>query len=89
MTPPPFTAKIIPMSINVQFFASLRELTGKQQISINYSNGINVSSVWQQASNDTKMPDNTLCAINMEYVKPNAMVNDDDEVAFFPPVTGG
>ena len=89
MTPPPLTAKIIPMSINVQFFASLRELIGKQQVSLSYSDGLNVSAVWHQVCNDKAMPDNTLCAINMEYVKPDAYVNDGDEVAFFPPVTGG
>ena len=89
MTTPPFIVKISFMSINVQFFASLRELIGKQQTSLNYSDGLDVSAVWQQTSDGTDMPDNTLCAINMEYVKTDAAVNDGDEVAFFPPVTGG
>ncbi|MCK4833805.1 MAG: MoaD/ThiS family protein [Gammaproteobacteria bacterium] len=77
------------MSINVQFFASLRELIGKQQATLPYSDGSIVSMVWRDASNGKTMPDNTLCAINMEYVKPDATVHDGDEVAFFPPVTGG
>ena len=29
------------------------------------------------------------CAVNQELVKPEALVHDGDEVAFFPPVTGG
>lgn len=29
------------------------------------------------------------CAVNQEIVKPEAPVHDGDEVAFFPPVTGG
>ena len=77
MTPPQLTVKIIPMSINVQFFASLRELIGKQQISLTYNDGLDVSAVWQHACNGEPMPDNTLCAINMEYVKPDAMVSDE------------
>ncbi len=77
------------MSINVQFFASLRELFDTQQISLDYQPGFDVLAVWQQASNGAIMPDNTLCAINMEYVKTDALVSDGDEVAFFPPVTGG
>jgi len=89
MTTQALIVKITAMSIDVQFFASLRELIGKQQFSLNYSEGIDVLTVWQQSSNGATMPDNTLCAINMEYVKTDAQVKDGDEVAFFPPVTGG
>ncbi len=77
------------MSITIQFFASLREQVGKSQISLQYNTTQNITAIWAQATNNMAMPDNTLCAINMEYVKPDAMVNDGDEVAFFPPVTGG
>ena len=89
MTIHPLIVKLITMSINVQFFASLRELLGTQQLSIDYSEGIDVSGVWQQVSSGIAMPDNTLCAINMEYVKASTQIQDGDEVAFFPPVTGG
>ncbi|MCH8977561.1 MAG: MoaD/ThiS family protein, partial [Proteobacteria bacterium] len=33
--------------------------------------------------------ENILMTINMEYVKADALVKTGDEVAFFPPVTGG
>lgn len=87
------------MSITVQFFASLREQLGKQQLTLEYDvlkqetlankNPVDVLSVWNKASDGLPMPKNTLCAVNMEYVKPDSVVNDGDEVAFFPPVTGG
>ncbi len=77
------------MSINIQFFASLREHTGQSQLTLPYETAQDVTAVWAQATDNMAMPDNTLCAINMEYVKPDASVNDGDEVAFFPPVTGG
>ncbi len=89
MTRPQIIVRMIVMSIKVQFFASLRELLGKQQVEIDYNAAPDVAAVWQQASDGVAMPDNTLCAINMEYVKTDAAVNDGDEVAFFPPVTGG
>ncbi len=41
------------------------------------------------AGSGKELPDNILSAINMEYVKADARVKDGDEVAFFPPVTGG
>jgi molybdopterin converting factor small subunit len=35
------------------------------------------------------MPTGVLCAINHDYAAPTATVQPGDEVAFFPPVTGG
>jgi molybdopterin synthase sulfur carrier subunit len=77
------------MSITIQFFASLREQVGKQQATLPYEAPLDVSTVWSKSTDNMDMPDNTLCAINMEYVNRDAGVSDGDEVAFFPPVTGG
>jgi molybdopterin synthase sulfur carrier subunit len=35
------------------------------------------------------LPPNLLMAVNMEYARADDVVKDEDEVAFFPPVTGG
>lgn len=77
------------MTINVQFFASLRELIGQQQTSLHCDAPMDLLTIWSQASGGLDMPVNTLCAINLEYVKPDSIARDGDEVAFFPPVTGG
>jgi len=77
------------MSISVKFFASLREQVGQAETELATQNPLNVSQVWAQATTDMAMPENTLCAINMEYVNLDSAVTDGDEVAFFPPVTGG
>lgn len=77
------------MTIDVQFFASLREQLGKQQLTIEYRDGLDINGVWRLATSDQEMPKNTLCAINMEYADKDMPVDDGDEVAFFPPVTGG
>ena len=76
------------MTITVKFFASLRERTGKAEVSFSGAEAIKLSNIWQQITS-IPMPDNTLCAVNMEYVDRHHVAQDGDEVAFFPPVTGG
>jgi len=76
------------MTISVKFFASLREQVGHGDASMDASDKLTVAQVWS-ATSSVAMPDNTLCAVNMEYVDLSQNVSDGDEVAFFPPVTGG
>ena len=76
------------MAITVKFFASLRERVGKAEAQLTPASGLSLQEIWQQTS-PVPMPDNTLCAVNMEYVERNHLAQDGDEVAFFPPVTGG
>jgi sulfur-carrier protein len=77
------------MSIHVKFFASLRERIGCPEVSVSAAQAGTVAEVWAQASGGKPMPSNTLIAVNMEYTGLNHAVSDGDEVAFFPPVTGG
>lgn len=77
------------MSVKVRYFASLKEQLGRSEDSLEQGEGMTVAEVWTQANPDTVLPDNILAAVNMEYVELQAKVNSGDEVAFFPPVTGG
>jgi molybdopterin synthase sulfur carrier subunit len=77
------------MSIKVKFFASLREKLGTDSVEIEDIAVSTVREAWQQATHQNEIPANTLCAINMYYAKLDDAVHDGDEVAFFPPVTGG
>jgi len=76
------------MSITVRFFASLRERLGKEQDIIDCKGIVTVADVWQACAR-IPVPDNVLAAVNMEYARIDQPVQDGDEVAFFPPVTGG
>ena len=76
------------MSIKVRYFASLKELVGRSEDELVFNRGISVADVWKQ-TNTIEVPRNILAAVNMEYTNFNTLVNDGDEVAFFPPVTGG
>ena len=76
------------MSIKVRYFASLKESLGRSEDVVVFAEGLTVDAVWQ-ASNLQPLPKQVLAAVNMDYVALNYLVNDGDEVAFFPPVTGG
>jgi len=75
--------------IHVKFFSSLRELVGRGEATLLAPAPLTLREIWRQCTSDCDLPKNTLCAINMEYAKLDDLANDDDEVAFFPPVTGG
>ncbi|MCG6969736.1 MAG: molybdopterin converting factor subunit 1 [Gammaproteobacteria bacterium] len=77
------------MAITAKFFASLRESLGLDESRIALSEVNTVAEVWDQATQGAQMPPNTLMAVNMEYVTGDHHVKDGDEVAFFPPVSGG
>lgn len=78
-----------PLHIQVKFFASLRERLGRGESALQVDDGATVLTVWQRATGEEGVPERLLVAVNMEYVDWDHGVRDGDEVAFFPPVTGG
>lgn len=80
--------------IKVLFFAQTREQIGEDSIHVD-ANNITADALreqlcqkgdqWQQALQAGKL----LVAINQDLVSMEALVKSGDEVAFFPPVTGG
>lgn len=77
------------MSVHVKYFASLRETIGRSSDEISITGPATVEEIWQQTTSGMQRPERVLAAINQEYADFAQVVNDGDEVAFFPPVTGG
>lgn len=77
------------MAIRVKYFASLRDRLGRGEDQLSAEEPLTVAQVWARLWPETPLPPNTLMAINWEYAEPDQPVRDGDEVAFFPPVTGG
>ena len=79
----------MPMAVSVKFFASLREQLERDAEQVDASLCQTVADVWDLVSDNQPMPANLLAAVNLEYVPFSHRVEDGDEVAFYPPVTGG
>lgn len=81
--------------IRVLFFASLRERLGTDQLEIPADDAASVSDLRQALKArggdwaDLLGGDWALAAVNQTMARDHTPVSDGDEVAFFPPVTGG
>lgn len=77
------------MSIQIKYFASLGQRLGRSADTLPARLDLTVAAIWQTLHPNLPLPANTLVAVNLEYVELEQLVYDGDEVAFFPPVTGG
>ncbi len=78
------------MNVTVKFFASLKEQFSEPVMDVELSSDqTTVEDIWKKVSGSEQMPENVLSAINLEYAQAQQIVKAGDEVAFFPPVTGG
>lgn len=82
--------------IEVLFFASLREQLGTDRLCVDIAPGTTVAQLRNQliteqgkAWSDPLTAANIITAVNQAVVNDNFALSDSDEVAFFPPVTGG
>jgi molybdopterin converting factor subunit 1 len=81
------------MRVTVRLFARLRELAGAGEVVRDVAEPATVEAVWNALVRD--YPDmapyqpSLSCAVNAEYARFRTAVNDGDEIAFLPPVSGG
>ncbi len=77
------------MSIKIKYFASMRDRMGRGNDEVSDFDGVTVADLWAKVADGADLPDSVLIAVNMEYTDGTPVVKEGDEVAFFPPVTGG
>ena len=77
------------MHVNVKVFAHLRERLGFEERELELSEAATVTDVWRTLTGEEAIPRHVLCAVNLDYCAGDTRVGEGDEVAFFPPVTGG
>ncbi len=76
------------MVITVLAFARYRALLGFDRVQIPFSQAVTLAALLA----DTRfgaLPKDALLAVNQAFVKRDAQLEDGDEVALMPPVSGG
>jgi sulfur-carrier protein len=83
--------------VNILYFASLREALDTGQENLELDNQIECvadlkrllierGGQWQQAFTQQQ---SLLVSVNQQMANDDTLIRDNDEIAFFPPVTGG
>ena len=81
------------MRVTVRLFARLRDIAGAAELRREVGPDATIRTVWTQLVNE--FPDlggyerSISSAVNADYARMDDRVQDGDEIAFLPPVSGG
>ena len=81
------------MQVRVRLFASLREAASRSESRLDLPAGATAEAAWQALVQElpalvVRRP-SLAVAVNREYAGFETVLQEDDEVAFIPPVSGG
>ena len=81
------------MIVRVLFFGVLKDLTGLAEDAVDVPAGTTIGDLFSSYARRFETLEGArpsiLFARNQEFVSPDTMLADGDEVAFLPPVSGG
>ncbi len=82
------------IKVNVLFFGAAPELTGKRNEEITLPAGVNAANAKESVLSaypllSERYQGSLLFSLNEEYANGGEALKDGDELAFFPPVSGG
>jgi len=81
--------------VKVKFFAVLKGLVGKEEVSVEIKEGTSLEQLIEQLKVDLPplidimQKGGILISVNQEVLEKDAIINDGDEIAFLPPFAGG
>jgi molybdopterin converting factor subunit 1 len=79
--------------VTVKLFARLRDIAGAEELTRDMPAGATIGHVWRELAAEfpalTEYERSISTAVNLDYARMNTEVQDGDEIAFLPPVSGG
>ena len=79
--------------MTVRLFARLRDIAGSAELARDVPSGATVKTVWRELAVEfpglAEYERSISTALNEDYARMDAEVQEGDEVAFLPPVSGG
>ena len=81
------------ITVRVLFFGGARDAAGHDEIDVSLNSPANTESARSQILSRypelQRFGNSLLLAVNQEYAQPETAIHDGDELALFPPVSGG
>ena len=81
------------ITVRVLFFGGARDAAGHDEIDVSLNSPANTESARSQILSQypelQRFGNSLLLAVNQEYAQPETAIHDGDELALFPPVSGG
>jgi len=81
------------MRVNLLYFASFREASGRSEEARELPEGAHVGDLWRDLARELpplrRLASMPPAAVNRELANPMTVLKDGDEVTFLPPVAGG
>ena len=81
------------MRVTIKLFARMREVVGASALERNIATNATVAELSQSLEAEfpklNQFMPQMVTAVNQEFVDPQTTLTDGDEIAFFPPVSGG
>lgn len=80
------------MKVTLKLFAAVRDIVGESSLELEITQGTAAEDLWERLVTDHpalavhRMP---MVAVNQEYAAPDRVLDEGDEIAFIPPVSGG
>jgi len=81
------------MRVTVRLFARLRDIAGVSELARDLAPGATIGDLWRQLAHEfpelARYERSISSAVNADYARMDRALNDGDEIAFLPPVSGG